>query len=152
MSESATTPGAVPRPQAQSSAASGLAALIWPANLLAAALGIWFVAHSTVAVLELFDFERSLLAQFAAPDILLGVLATTVFAALLATSNARAQVGLGRRWKRLHRLVWFAVPLALVHAVLSSLRYVDHVEPPGTALLGGLASQPAHRPATAGPG
>jgi len=81
----------VPRPETQSSAPSGLAALIWPANLLAAALGIWFVAHSTVAVLELFDFERSLLAQFAAPDILLGVLATTVFAALLATSNARAR-------------------------------------------------------------
>jgi len=32
-----------------------------------------------------------------------------------------------------------AVPLALVHTVLSSLRYVAHVEPPGTALLGGLA-------------
>ena len=31
------------------------------------------------------------------------------------------------------------MPLALVHTVLSSLRYVDHVEPPGTALLGGLA-------------
>ena len=51
--------------------------------------GIWFVAHSIVAVIELFDFEQSLPAhlfdfeqslpaQFVAPDILLGVLATLV--------------------------------------------------------------------------
>ena len=48
------------------------------ARPLGISAGIWFVAHSIVAVIELFDFEQSLPAQFVAPDILLGVLATLV--------------------------------------------------------------------------
>ena len=82
--------------------------------------GIWFVAHSVVSVWELFNLSLPLLPQFTRTGIVLGLLATVVFVAMLATSTERAQRLLGRNWKRLHRLVWFAVPLALAHTILAS--------------------------------
>ena len=82
--------------------------------------GVWFVAHSVVSVWELFDLSLPLLPQFTRTGIVLGLLATAVFVAMLATSTDRAQRALGRNWKRLHRLVWFAVPLALAHTILAS--------------------------------
>src|SRR4028119_1637978 len=82
--------------------------------------GVWFVAHSVVSVWELFDLSLPLLPQFTRTGIVLGLLATAVFVAMLATSTERAQRALGRNWKRLHRLVWFAVPLALAHTILAS--------------------------------
>ena len=82
--------------------------------------GLWFVAHSVVSVFELFDLSLPLLPQFARTGIVLGLLATAVFGAMLATSTDRAQRALGRNWKRLHRLVWFVVPLALAHTILAS--------------------------------
>jgi DMSO/TMAO reductase YedYZ heme-binding membrane subunit len=82
--------------------------------------GIWFVAHSVMSVWELFDLSLPLLPQFTRTGIVLGLLATVVFVAMLATSTDQAQRALGRNWKRLHRLVWFAVPLALAHTILAS--------------------------------
>ena len=82
--------------------------------------GIWFVAHSVMSVWELFDLSLPLLPQFTRTGIVLGLLATVVFVAMLATSTDRAQRALGRTWKRLHRLVWFAVALALAHTILAS--------------------------------
>lgn len=82
--------------------------------------GVWFVVHSVVSVWELFDLSLPLLAQFTRTGIVLGLLATVVFVAMLATSTDRAQRALGANWKRLHRLVWFAVPLALAHTLLAS--------------------------------
>jgi hypothetical protein len=73
-----------------------------------------------VSVWELFDLSLPLLPQFTRTGIVLGLLATAVFVAMLATSTDRAQRALGRNWKRLHRLVWFAVPLALAHTILAS--------------------------------
>ena len=82
--------------------------------------GVWFVVHSVVSVRELFDLSLPLLPQFARTGIVLGLLATLVFVVMLATSTDRAQRALGRNWKRLHRLVWFAVPLSLAHTLLAS--------------------------------
>lgn len=113
------------------------AALVRLRRPLGISAGIWFVAHSVVGFAEPLE-GSSLLAEAATPDIALGVVATLVFVLLLATSNRRAQRSLGRDWKRLHRLVWFAVPLALAHSVLSGLRFAGHVESPGVVLLGGL--------------
>jgi DMSO/TMAO reductase YedYZ heme-binding membrane subunit len=73
-----------------------------------------------VSVWELFDLSLPLLPQFTRTGIVLGLLATVVFVAMLATSTERAQRLLGRSWKRLHRLVWFAVPLVLAHTILAS--------------------------------
>ena len=95
--------------------------------------GVWFVVHSVVSVRELFDLSLPLLPQFARTGIVLGLLATLVFVAMLATSTDRAQRALGRNWKRLHRLVWFAVPLVLGHAILAS-----GLDSPSNALYLGL--------------
>ena len=82
--------------------------------------GVWFAAHSDVSLWEFFDLSAPLLPQFARTGIVMGLVATLVFVAMLATSTDRAQRALGRNWKRLHRLVWFAVPLVLGHAILAS--------------------------------
>jgi DMSO/TMAO reductase YedYZ heme-binding membrane subunit len=81
--------------------------------------GIWFVVHSVVSVWEFFDMSLPLLPQFTRTGIVLGLVATMVFVAMLLTSTDRAQRALGRNWKRLHRLVWFTVPLTLAHAILA---------------------------------
>ena len=68
--------------------------------------------------------------QFIRTGIVLGLLATLVFVAMLATSTDRA---LGANWKRLHRLVWSAVPLSLAHVLLAS-----GVDSPSNPLFVGL--------------
>ncbi len=53
---------------------------------------------------------------------LVGVVAMLVFVALLLTSSDTSQRLLGKSWKPLQRLVWFSVPLVLVHTIFSSMR------------------------------
>ncbi len=52
--------------------------------------GVWFVVHSVVSVWELFDLSLPLLPQFGRTGIVLGLVATLVFVAVLATSTDRA--------------------------------------------------------------
>ena len=95
--------------------------------------GVWFVVHSLASVWEHFDLSLPLGPQFARTGILLGLVATLVFVLMLATSTARAQRALGANWKRLHRLVWFAVPLSLAHALVTG-----GLEPLAVVLYGGI--------------
>jgi sulfoxide reductase heme-binding subunit YedZ len=81
--------------------------------------GIWFIVHSAASVWELFDLSLPLGPQFARTGILLGLVATLVFVLMLATSTVQAQRALGPNWKRLHRLVWFAVPISLAHTLVT---------------------------------
>lgn len=99
--------------------------------------GIWFVAHSVVAIGGLLEPGSAVLPQLATADVIAGSAATGVFVALLLTSNARAQRALGKNWKRLQRLVWFSLPLALTHTVLANLRFEGQVNPLFVALLAG---------------
>ncbi len=95
--------------------------------------GVWFVVHSVASVWEHFDLSLPLGPQFARTGILLGLVATLVFVLMLATSTGRAQRALGANWKRLHRLVWFAVPLSLAHALVTG-----GLEPLAVVLYGGI--------------
>ena len=95
--------------------------------------GVWFVVHSAASVWERFDLSLPLGPQFARTGILLGLVATLVFVLMLATSTGRAQRALGANWKRLHRLVWFAVPLSLAHALVTG-----GLEPLAIVLYGGI--------------
>lgn len=95
--------------------------------------GVWFVVHSVASVWETFDLSLALGPQFAGTGIVLGIVATLVFVLMLATSTGRAQRALGANWKRLHRLVWFAVPLSLAHALVTG-----GLEPPAIVLYGGI--------------
>ena len=99
--------------------------------------GVWFVAHAVLS-LRLFDLAAPLLPQFATADIVVGALAMVVFVAMLATSNDTSKRLLGKNWKRLQQLVWFALPLALAHTVLASLRFLGETESLGIIVLGGL--------------
>lgn len=99
--------------------------------------GVWFVAHAILS-LRLFDLAVPLLPQFATADIVVGALAMVVFVAMLATSNEASQRLLGKDWKRLQQFVWFALPLALTHTVLASLRFLGETESIGLVVLGGL--------------
>lgn len=95
--------------------------------------GVWFVVHSVASVWEHFDLSAALGPQFARTGIVLGLFATLVFVLMLATSTGRAQRALGGNWKRLHRLVWFAVPLAFAHSLVSG-----GLEPLAVLLYGGI--------------
>ena len=95
--------------------------------------GVWFVVHSVASVWEHFDLSLALGPQFAGTGIVLGIVATLVFVLMLATSTGRAQRVFGGNWKRLHRLVWFAVPLSLAHALVTG-----GLEPPAIILYGGI--------------
>ena len=98
--------------------------------------GIWFVAHSLVALEEYFlGLQGSLVRQLLIGDVALGIAAALIFVALLVTSTRSWQRSLGGNWKRLQRLAWFAVPLSLAHTALSSLR-LNEVEPPSIVLFG----------------
>ena len=113
----------------------------WLARLrkpLGISTGIWFVAHSVVALVEYFDLRASLVRQFLIGDVALGVVALLVFAALLVTSIKSWQLTLGSNWKRLQRLVWFAVPLALAHSILSSLRLLGEIGQPAPLFFGAM--------------
>jgi methionine sulfoxide reductase heme-binding subunit len=56
-----------------------------------------------------------------APFLLLGALALLILTALALTSHRRAMRWLGRRWKRLHRLVYLAGGATVAHALLAAL-------------------------------
>ena len=101
--------------------------------------GVWFVTHSLVS-LELLDLAAPLLTQLTTADIAMGLLAALVFVAMLTTSTDAWKRALGKNWKRMQRLVWFAVPLALGHSVLASMRFVRVIEPSTTFFLGGLVA------------
>ncbi|HEV2745232.1 MAG TPA: ferric reductase-like transmembrane domain-containing protein [Rubrobacter sp.] len=100
---------------------------------LGVSAGVWFVVHSVASVWEHFDLSLPLGPQFARTGIILGLVATLIFVLMLATSTGRAQRALGANWKRLHRLVWFAVPLSLAHALVTG-----GLEPPAIVLYGGI--------------
>jgi len=100
---------------------------------LGVSAGVWFVVHSAASVWEHFDLSVPLSPQFARTGILLGLLATLIFVLMLATSTGRAQRALGPNWKRLHRLVWFAVPLSLAHALVTA-----GLEPLAVIFYGGI--------------
>ena len=101
--------------------------------------GVWFAAHTVVGIVEYFDLSLSseLVRQFLIGDMLAGVVAMLVFVALLATYFSALQRRLGKSWKPLQRLVWFAVPLALVHTILSATR-LHHFEMTSVWFLGAI--------------
>lgn len=101
--------------------------------------GVWFVAHTVVGIAEHFTLSESVLRQFLIGDMFAGVVAMLVFVALLATSFSASQRYLGKSWKPLQRLVWFSIPLALVHTILSAMR-LHHFEDAAVWFLGAIVA------------
>lgn len=100
--------------------------------------GFLYVAlHVLVFVALDFGLNLSLIVQEIAEKryILIGMAALLLLTPLAATSTKGWQRRLGRRWKQLHRLVYLAVPLALVHYAWA--QKTDIRQP---LLLGGLVA------------
>jgi sulfoxide reductase heme-binding subunit YedZ len=76
-------------------------------------------AYSAVIGIRFWEYWRASLIQF---YIVLGALGLLILSALALTSNKAAMRALKRNWKRLHRLVYGAGMLVVIHAMLSTTR------------------------------
>ena len=98
---------------------SGLPKLI----LLRRMLGLyaWFYAalHLLVYLMFLLQWRWSEIGSdiLERPYITVGFTAFLILTALGVTSNKAMMRRLGRNWKRLHRLIYLAAPLALLHLI-----------------------------------
>ena len=70
--------------------------------------------HTLIYVVDM-ETLRNILAEFGALGIWTGWLAFALFVPLAATSNDSSVRRLGRNWKALHRIVYLAAVLTLVH-------------------------------------
>lgn len=82
------------------------------------------VPHSIAYVAKLGDRTR-ILSEAIEPGMLTGWLALLIFAALAITSNNASVRALGKRWKTLHRFVYAAALLTLLHWVLTAFDPVE---------------------------
>jgi len=105
-------------------------------------LGLWAFAYASAHALVYVGLDQffawgELLRDVAShPQITLGMGAWLLLLPLAATSTRAAQRRLGRRWGRLHRLVYPAAVLAPSHFLLTVK--ADHLEP-GLYLAAALA-------------
>lgn len=108
-------------------------ALILPANLkkwpnwvakykrdFGISAGLMFLVHASLA----WNFFGKLELDFIfRGEIILGFLANIIFVLLLLTSSQWSKRVMKKNWKRLHILVWAAVPLAFFHSNLATVYY-----------------------------
>jgi len=99
--------------------------LNWPELvLLRRMLGLWTFAYAVVHLLSFWAFEHEfvwaevLRDAIKRPFVTVGLIAFGLLVPLAITSNQSAIRRLGMAWKRLHRLVYAVVLLALVHFFL----------------------------------
>ena len=84
-------------------------------------IGLWSFAYGTIHMSCYLVFDQSLLWGEIVHDIIkrpyitVGFSAWTILLALTLTSNAAAVRRLGKRWQKLHRLVYVAATLGVLH-------------------------------------
>lgn len=84
-------------------------------------IGLWSFAYATIHMACYLVFDQSLLWREIVGDIIkrpyitVGFSAWTILLALALTSNATAVRRLGKRWQSLHRLVYVAATLGVLH-------------------------------------
>ena len=78
--------------------------------------------HFTIFIWLDYGFDLSLLVQEFAqkPYILVGALALIILTSLALTSFDRSKIWLGKRWKKLHRMVYAASLLVVLHFAWAS--------------------------------
>ena len=77
------------------------------------ATGVFTMLHVFV-----FIYSESFLSIFSRAELILGFLAFLIILSLTLTSNKKAMKLLKRRWKRLHRWVYLAVLLVMLHLII----------------------------------
>jgi len=75
--------------------------------------GIFTTLHVFV-----FVFSEGVLQIFTRPELIFGFIAFTIILSLTITSSKRAMKLLKRKWKRLHRWVYLAVLLVMLHIII----------------------------------
>ncbi len=78
--------------------------------------------HFAIFIWLDYGFDFSLLAQefTQKPFILVGALALVILTSLALTSFDRSKIWLGKRWKKLHRMIYAASLLAVLHFAWAS--------------------------------
>jgi methionine sulfoxide reductase heme-binding subunit len=99
--------------------------LNWPELLqLRRMLGLWAFAYAVIHLFGFYAFEhdfqlRPLLKDsLQRPFVTVGLLALIGLVPLAATSTRAAQRRLGRRWKKIHKMIYLIALLACVHFFL----------------------------------
>jgi len=77
------------------------------------ATGVFTMLHVFV-----FIYTESFLSVFSRAELILGFLAFLIILSLTLTSSKKAMKLLKRRWKRLHRWVYLAVLLVMLHLII----------------------------------
>jgi len=67
-----------------------------------------------------------------------GYIAALIIMLLLVTSSYFVQRKLGNKWRTLHALIWFSLPLSLLHAVMAAQYYTGDLPVLALLILGGL--------------
>lgn len=104
-------------------------------------LGLWAFAYTAIHLAAHWQFEHDLVLgalgmdAVTRPFVTLGLLATLLLLPLALTSTRAAQRRLGPRWKQLHRLVWPATALGVVHYLLHKMGKNDLSDPLAVGLL-----------------
>lgn len=93
--------------------------------------GVWFIVHALLGWPKYLNFSVVVLYS---REIVLGSVSLIIFGLLLATSNAWSTHLLKKKWKYLQALIWFVIPIAFLHSILSSIKYTHEWSKP--ALLG----------------
>lgn len=70
--------------------------------------------------------------------IITGYIAAIVFVLLLITSNYGVQRKLGKTWRTIHALIWFVLPLSLLHALMAARYYTGDLPIVALLSIGGL--------------
>lgn len=86
--------------------------------------GLWAFGFTVLHVVHLLAEENGygwrMVSFPPQPVIVLGLVGLIILTMLAVTSNQRAMKWLGKRWKRLHRLVYFAGGTVVFHAILAT--------------------------------
>jgi len=86
--------------------------------------GLLFLTHALLA----WNIFGKLKPEFLVRgEIILGLIALIIFIALLLTSSKWSIRILKKNWKRLHILVWAAVPLAFLHSSIAALHFTNEM-------------------------
>lgn len=97
--------------------------LAWPLRLRRM-LGLFSFFYVCVHLLtylwldQFFDWNEIMLDIIKRPYITFGMLAFVLLIPLALTSTKKMMKRLGRRWKQLHKLIYFIAPLGVLHFIL----------------------------------
>jgi sulfoxide reductase heme-binding subunit YedZ len=84
--------------------------------------GLWAFGFASLHVLFYLREAKFTWLTFSMPTyLILGLVGMLILSALAVTSNRRSMKQLGKNWKRLHRLVYFAGMAVVSHSLLASL-------------------------------